>query len=66
MSGRPWSRFWEAYITQVMGGTLGHFKKAEVLIFGTALGFSHYMVHLMPIGTFLSEIDQYLDLPHRL
>ena len=42
------------------------FKKNEVLIFGAALGFSHYLVHLMPIGTILSEIDQYLDLPHRL
>ena len=45
---------------------LGHLKNAEVLIFGAALGFSHYFVHLMPIGTILSKIDQYLDLPHRL
>ena len=28
--------------------------------------FSHYLVHLMTIGTILSEIDQHLDLPHRL
>ena len=41
-------------------------KKDEVLIFGAALNFSHYFVHLMPIGTTFSEIDQYLDLPHRL
>ena len=38
---------------------LGHFKKTEVLIFGAALGFSHYLVHLKPIGTILSEINQY-------
>ena len=47
---------------------LGHLKKkSEVLIFGAALGFSHYVVHLMPISSILSKIDQYLDLmPHRL
>ena len=28
--------------------------------------FSPYLVHLMPIGTILGKIDQYLDLPHRL
>ena len=28
--------------------------------------FSHHLVHLMPIGTMFSEIDQYLDLLHRL
>ena len=37
-----------------------------MLIFGAALSFSHYLVHLMPIGTILREIDQYLDLPLRL
>ena len=42
------------------------FKKFEVLIFGAALGYFHYLVHLMPISTILSEINQYLDLPHRL
>ena len=36
------------------------FKKAEVLIFGAALGFFHHLVHLMPIGAIFSEIDQYL------
>ena len=30
--------------------TVGHLKKNEVLIFGAALGFPHYLVHLMPIG----------------
>ena len=44
---------------------LGHLKN-DVLIFGAALGFSHHLVHFMPIGTIFSEIDQYLDLPHRL
>ena len=34
--------------------------KKEVLIFGAALRFSHYLVHLMAIGTILSKIDQYL------
>ena len=38
----------------------------EVLIFGAALRFSHYLIHLMPIGTIPSEIDQDLDLSHRL
>ena len=42
------------------------FKNIEVLIFGAALGFSYCLVHLMPIGTIVSKIDQYLDLPHRL
>ena len=51
---------------QVHQLALGHFKNTEVLIFGAALVFSHYLVHLMPIGTILSKIDQYLDLPHRL
>ena len=37
--------------------SLGHLKKTEVLIFGAALGFFHYLVHLMPIGIILSEID---------
>lgn len=50
----------------VLAFALGHFKNTEVLIFGAALGFSHYLVHLMSIGTILSEINQYLDLPHRL
>ena len=45
---------------------IGHFKETEVLIFVAGLGFSHYLVHLMLIGTILSVIDQYLDLPHRL
>ena len=34
--------------------------------FGTALGFTHYLVNLMSIGTIPSKIDQYLDLLHRL
>ena len=41
---------------------LGHYKND---FFGAALGFPHYLVHLMPIGTILSKIDQYLDLPHQ-
>ena len=45
------------------GYLLGHLKNAEVFIFDAALGFSHYLVHLMPISTILSKIDQYLDLP---
>ena len=32
--------------------------------YGSALSFSHYLVHLMPIGTILSKSNQYLDLPH--
>ena len=39
--------------------------KNEVSIYGAALGFSRYLVHLMLIGTILSEIDQYLDLPYK-
>ena len=46
--------------------SVGHFKNTEVLIFGAALGFFHYLVYLMSIGTIFSKIDQYLDLPHRL
>ena len=42
------------------------FKKTEVLLFGTVLSSSHYLVHLVPIGIILSKIDQYLDLPHQL
>ena len=38
--------------------------KNDVLIFGTALGFSQYLVNLMPIGAILSKTEQYLDLPH--
>ena len=45
---------------------LGHFENTEVLIFGAALGFSHYLIHLISIDTILSKIDQYLDLPHQL
>ena len=33
--------------------------KNEVLFFGGALGFSHDLVHLMPIGTILGKTDQY-------
>ena len=33
--------------------------KNEVLIFGASLGFSHYFIHLMPIGTILNKINQY-------
>ena len=40
--------------------------KNHVLIFGAALCFSHYMVHLMPIGTIHSKIDKCLDLPRGL
>ena len=36
------------------------------MIFGAPLGLSHYLAHLMPIGIILSELDQCLDLPHRL
>ena len=43
---------------------LGHIKN-EALIFGAALGFPHYLVHLMSIGTILSKIDYYLDMPNR-
>ena len=49
-----------------MCGTLGHFKNTEVLVLYAALEFSHYLVHLVPIGTILSKIAQYLDLPQRL
>ena len=30
---------------------LGHLKKSQVLIFDATLGFSHHLVHLLPIGT---------------
>ena len=36
------------------------------MIFGAALFFFRYLVHLMSIGTILSNIYKYLDLPHRL
>ena len=39
--------------------------KNEALIFGAALGFPHYLVHLMSISTILSKIDYYLDMPNR-
>ena len=45
---------------------LGHFKNTEVLYLDAALGYSHYFVHLVPIGTILSKIGEYLDLPNRL
>ena len=38
--------------------TIGHFKNTEALIFGAALGFSYYLVYLVPIGTILSKIYQ--------
>ena len=44
---------------------VGH-SNTEVLILGAAHGCCHYLVHLMPSGTILIKIDQYLDLPHRL
>ena len=44
---------------------IGRFQNIEVLIFGAALVFFHYLVHLMPIGITLSKIDQYLDVLHR-
>ena len=33
----------------------------EVLVYGAALGFSHYLVHFMPIGTIIIKINQYLQ-----
>ena len=47
--------------------TVGHFKNTEVFIFGDALGFSIVWSIWCPlVGTILSKIYQYLDLPHRL
>ena len=43
------------------------FKKKQSFDFGAALGCPIILSgHLMPIATILSEINQYLDLPHRL
>ena len=40
--------------------------KDQVFIFGAALGFPIIWSILILIGTILSKIDQYLDLPHQV
>ena len=59
---------WAAVAVVVVpsAASVGHLKNTEVLTFGAALGFSHCLVHLMPIGAILRKINQYLDLPNRL
>ena len=41
------------------------FIKAEVLILDDAVGFPHYLVHFIHIGTILIKIDLCLDRPNR-
>ena len=49
---------------QLYACSLGHLK-SDVLFFGDAPGFSHYLVKLIPISTVLSKINRCLDIPHR-
>ena len=58
---------WSVGTRQVNGGLecIRPLKKRS-FDFWRCTRFSHYLVHLMPIGIILSEINQYLDLPHRL